>query len=258
MSRMKLGIILAVALGVVVFAVGGSVVNNASAANPIPVVPYYYLSNYSVKFVCGESKGPVREAKDFGEGLVKPGNYATVINIHNYTYKEVGLRKKVVVLARDPFQATINNVIQQFPPFRARETEDPGTVGQPQEHYRKLLKPDGATFDDCTALWNMAFPGFPLTSIPTPMPFFEGYLVILSPLDIDVDTVYTAESYTTNAPAGVANQSTGISIDVERTNGKRVYCPPASDAGVPFPICVATIAADSVQANDPNLVPLNK
>ena len=52
------------------------------------------------------------------------------------------------------------------------------------------------------------------------MPVFIGYLVILSPLELDVDVVYTA-----NAPGDLAVAPTGVSIDVERVTGKRVFIP---------------------------------
>jgi hypothetical protein len=239
MNRNKLLILVVIALGLAVFGIAGSVPNQASASNPTPIVANYYLSNFSVKFVCGETKGPIPALGDAGEGLVKPGNYATEINIHNYWYREVGIRKKVVVLALDPGDHTLR-------PFRARETNPhPDNVApQPQEHYRLILPPDGATMDDCTALWQMAYPG---TVPPTPMPLFIGYLVLLSPLDLDVDAVYTAESL---APGATGDeQSTGMSIDVERVNGKRVYCPPT------LPICVSTQPGEQIQEGDPNVLP---
>ncbi len=53
------------------------------------------------------------------------------------------------------------------------------------------------------------------------MPVFIGYLVILSPLELDVDVVYTARRSGDFRPS----QPTGISIDVERVTGKRVFVP---------------------------------
>jgi hypothetical protein len=52
------------------------------------------------------------------------------------------------------------------------------------------------------------------------MPLMIGYLVILSPLDLDVDAVYTAE-----VPGAAGTTPTGISIDVNRITGKRIYVP---------------------------------
>jgi hypothetical protein len=202
MNRNKLLILVVVALGLAAFGLAGSLPNQAAAGNPIPITGTY-LTNYSVKFVCGESKGPV-PGQDEGEGLLKPGNYATEINIHNYFYRNVVIRKKVLVLAWDGIS----------PPFRAREP----TPGRTYVASPAPLGPDGATMDDCWAIWQIAYPG---TTPPTPMPLFIGYLVILSPLDLDVDVVYTAEVPSTPGAQG----GNGISIDVERVNGKRVYCP---------------------------------
>jgi hypothetical protein len=52
------------------------------------------------------------------------------------------------------------------------------------------------------------------------MPLFIGYLVILSPLDLNVNAVYTA-----NAPGVAGSQPTGISINVLTVTGKRVFLP---------------------------------
>ena len=79
------------------------------------------------------------------------------------------------------------------------------------------LGPDFATMDDCNNLWTLTYPSVP---VPTPMPVFVGYLVVLSPLELDLDVVYTA-----NAPGDRTVAPTGISIDVERVTGKRVFVP---------------------------------
>jgi len=68
----------------------------------------------------------------------------------------------------------------------------------------------------------MLFPDPP----PSPMPLIIGHLWILSPLDLDVDDVYTAE---VNTPGSV---QPSISINVTRVTGKRVFVPAgASSAG---------------------------
>ena len=136
-----------------------------------------------------------------GEPIVKPGNYATELNIHNPAYKEVLLRKKFLVLV---------NAGQQLAVREPQQTE-------PMKVITMTLGPDFAMMDDCNNLWTLTYPG---VALPTPMPVFIGYLVILSPLELDVDAVYTA-----NAPGVVATAPTGISIDVERVTGKRVFIP---------------------------------
>src|SRR3712207_4326256 len=53
------------------------------------------LRSFGVKFVCGYQSPTWRN----GEPLVKPGNYATEINILNYTNQPVSIRKYVIPLA---------------------------------------------------------------------------------------------------------------------------------------------------------------
>ena len=167
------------------------------------IAPQYYWS-FGVKFVCGfqPSLTTATGAQGLGEPVVKPGNYATSINIHNYNYREVQLRKKVLLLVKDT-----------QPIGREPESVKPSAFD------KILLGPDYATMDDCNRIWQLLNPG---AALPAVMPFMEGYLVILSQLDLDVDAVYTAE-----VPGRLdANQNpTGISIDVERVNGKRVIIP---------------------------------
>jgi hypothetical protein len=59
-----------------------------------------YLWSYSVKFVCGYQP-PLLSGAAVGESVVKPGNYATDINIHNYNFKSTTIKKFVIVLV-DP------------------------------------------------------------------------------------------------------------------------------------------------------------
>ena len=57
------------------------------------------LISYSVKFVCG-----IQDGEDPEQGVVRPGVYATEINIHNYHDTRVAIRKQVlpVVLEGKP------------------------------------------------------------------------------------------------------------------------------------------------------------
>jgi hypothetical protein len=156
-----------------------------------------YAWSYAAKFVCGFQG--IATAAQPGEPVVKPGNYASEINIHNPAYKQVPLRKKFLVLVNG--QQVIREP-QQIEPMKV---------------ITMTLGPDFATMDDCNNLWRLTYPGLP---VPSPMPVFIGYLVILSPLELDVDVVYTA-----NAPGDLAVTPTGVSIDVERVTGKRVFIP---------------------------------
>jgi hypothetical protein len=158
-----------------------------------------YVWSYAAKFVCGYQRPAAAGQVVPGEPILKPGNYASEINIHNPAYKEVPLRKKFLVLVKG--QEAV----------REPQTTKQLTVT------KMILGPDYAMMDDCNNLWTTIYPAVPL---PSPMPVFIGYLVILSPLELDVDVVYTA-----NAPGDLTKEPTGVSIDVERVTGKRVFIP---------------------------------
>jgi len=161
-----------------------------------------YMWNYSVKFVCGVQRRPDPGAQFKGEPTVKPGNYATDINIHNYSYREVPVLKKVLVLVDK------NGAVGR----------EPNKV-EPRARDVIKLGPDYATMDDCNRIWQLIDPQLQ----PGPAPLTIGYLVILSPIDLDIDAVYTAE-----VPENVLSgdvEPTSLSIDVERVPGKRVFVP---------------------------------
>jgi hypothetical protein len=177
----------------------------APAAQVQQVTPNgVYMWNYSVKFVCGRQTALDPSGQIIaGEPPVKPGNYATEINIHNYSYREFKLRKKLLVLVDK------------------RGVIEPEVVGLDKARFASVvLTPDSATLDDCNDLWKMA--GDNVVAAGPPLTI--GYLVLLSPVDLDVDAVYTAE--VGESVAGAAfERPTGISIDVERVPGKRVFVP---------------------------------
>lgn len=159
-----------------------------------------YVWSYSAKFVCGYQ--PPFASTQPGEPPVKPGNYATEINIHNYNFKSLVVKKFIIVLV-DPQNGPIG-----------REPNDQ----LPRTSVTVPMRVNAAMMDDCNALWTMAFGG----SLPpgNPTPLTVGYLVILSPLDLNIDTVYTAE-----VPGTQATTPSGISINVTRVAGKRVFAP---------------------------------
>jgi hypothetical protein len=176
----------------------------AAAQTVVFPTPSRYYWSYAVKFVCGVQP-PLQTAagqQGLGEPVVKPGNYATEINIHNFMYREVPLRKKVILLVKDTVPI-------------GREPESQGPIA----FDRIVLKPDWATMDDCNRIWQLLNPG---AALPALMPLMVGYLVIISPVDLDVDAVYTAEVPGRLEPG---KDPTGISMDVERVNGKRTFIP---------------------------------
>lgn len=219
--RLKLAVAISTSAGVVlaiivaVFFLSG---HQAASAQQGPGGGGGYMWSYATKFVCGtETPNP---AGVVGEPPVKPGNYATDINIHNYNYQNEVLFKKVIILVGDNLPAAGG-------PFVRRE---PDTAG-PGKFLTLTLPPDFATMDDCVALTKLAQDsGVPGSSGS----FMMGYLVVLSRLDIDVDAVYTAEVYSGGGTANVANPA-GIAEDLLHVAGKRVFVPgnvlPAGNPG---------------------------
>ena len=126
------------------------------------------------------------------------------VHIHNPNYKHVPLRKKFLVL------------VNQINPQNPLIVREPAQI-EPTKIMTMTLGPDFATMDDCNNLWTLTYPNVPL---PSPMPVFIGYLVVLSPLELDIDVVYTA-----NTPGDLATTPDSVSIDVERVTGKRVFVP---------------------------------
>jgi hypothetical protein len=171
--------------------------------------------SYSVKFVCGLQ----RPSQEPGETIVKPGNYATEVNIFNPFQVRSPIRKRVILL------------VDEGKPI-GREPEQQG----PRGFDSIVLAPLFATMDDCDRLWTLTHPG---AALPAPMPLTIGFLVLESLSELDVDAVYTAA---TPGFPGALNQ--GISIDVERVPVRRlpVLQPTATPTQPPRPTIVPTIA----------------
>ncbi len=156
-----------------------------------------YLWSYAAKFVCGQ-QAPLAQGA-IGEPVVKPGNYASDINIHNPSYRPAALHKKFILM------------VDNGQPIAAEPSS-----AEPRRVITMTLGADMATMDDCNTLWTYLYPA----GIPANRPLTVGYLVILSPNDLDVDVVYTAA-----APGDVLAAPQSTSIDVERVTGKRVFVP---------------------------------
>jgi len=202
---LSLGIVALVATGFILVrpstianASGSSAADLAAPDSPALTAGYYW--SYAAKFVCGYQSPTLASGAIAGEPVVKPGNYATEINIQNYNFKTLALAKKIIVL--------VDGVVVH---------SEPDSAG-PSGSEAINLQGDFATLDDCNNLWLTTHPQTP--GLPTPMPLFIGYLVIFSPLDLNVNAVYTA-----NAPGVAGTQPTSASIDVLTVTGKRVFVP---------------------------------
>jgi len=142
--------------------VDGSVVAAKPTRITVPACKY----TYAVKFVCG-----TQADCDCVCGPVRPGIYATEINILNPKCKEAHVVKRFVplvfagaVTGREPAVAT------------ARVID-------------KIVLPSGtATMDDCCRIAEMLYGGVPQSS----MPLTVGFLEIISDQELHVTVVYTA------------------------------------------------------------------
>jgi hypothetical protein len=164
--------------------------------------------SFAVKFVCGDA---TTSSTSSGEPSLRPGSYATEINIHNPNYRgPIPVFKKVLLLV-DKGEAV----------GREPNTVEPRVVAGPIR-----LADDGATMDDCTSIWELTNPGTPP---PTPMPLTVGYLVLLSPRDLDVVSVTTA------GPTTVGQAPGAVAIDTLVVQGKRVTIPASAFPQGAFP-----------------------
>ncbi len=145
--------------------------------------------SYSVKFVCGiQGKCKCEQAP------VRPGRYATEINIHNYHDVEVQVVKYVTPLV---FAGAVNG---REPKVATRKAAD-----------RILLPPHSATMDDCQRISELLLGAVPAVDLPITI----GFLEIVSSHELDVTAVYTSSDL----------KSRSISMDVERIEGRKIDDP---------------------------------
>lgn len=168
-------LVAALALAVVV----AGVLPERAAAGPVAQANGYY--SYSAKIVCGK-----QGIEDPAYAAVRPGFYATEVNIHNYNRVEVPVRKRVIPLVVN------EKIIGREPDY-----------GRVQATDGILLPPNTATMDDCARIAQL------LGIAPTD--HVIGFLEIISQRDLSIDAVYTVEG-----------RDGGLDIDVERVEGKLV------------------------------------
>jgi len=156
---------------------------NAMAAAAAPI----FL--YSVKMVCGRQTG----TNCCCVAGVRPGLYATEVNIQNFNPTEALVVKFVQPLIN------LGAVVAREP-----NLTDP-TTAPPRQIEKIKLPPVAATMDDCCHLLDM------LTPPSGEAPLTIAILSILSSLELSVSAVYTANPLTGD----------GISIDVEYIPSRR-------------------------------------
>lgn len=151
---------------------------------PLPVPEGFERFVYSVKFLCG-----VQGEDDCHCVPVRPGAYATEINIHNYLDTEVKIEKHVIPVVFAGAAAG------REPRFATRKASD-----------RIVLPPHTATMDDCCRLNELL-----LGASTSATPLTIGFLEIISDRPLNISAVYTV----TNPKSG------SVSIDVEQIKVKR-------------------------------------
>jgi len=150
--------------------------------------------SYAVKFVCG-----TQASCDCACTPVRPGSYATEINIYNHSGETAEIVKYVIPVVFG------GAAVGREPRTVTARAEDSIT-----------LPPYSATMDDCCRLAELLL-GAPAQG---PMPLSIGYLEIVSPVELTVTAVYTA-----TGPEGGP-----VSIEVDRIDAKTRGAPPPRPA----------------------------
>lgn len=158
-----------------------SALTQSAAASP--AMQSEGLYSYSVKFVCGKHSPDGEEP-----GIVRPGMYATEINIHNPQSEVADIRKHFIILVED------GRAI-------GREPEQQKLSGSDWI----ALRPGHATLDDCRRIREIAGVDTSVLTI--------GFVELVSPIELSVDAVYTTGDFDGRFAPG---------IDVERVEAKRV------------------------------------
>jgi len=116
---------------------------------------------YTAKFICGEVKQDATQQNMYN--MPSPGDYRTLVNIHNPQPWNVTIRKKVVIASE----------------------EEPWRPIQPvwaKSSY--LLQPDYAFRMDCSDIYKI--------NGTTPGTFIEGFVVLFAQRQLDATALYTA------------------------------------------------------------------
>ncbi len=166
--------------GAIDVVVDGSV----AAAKPTTITLRACKYSYAVKFVCG-----TLDDCGCGCGPLRPGTYATEINILNPHCKPASIEKRVVPLV---YAGAVTG--------REPATAEARVTG-------KLVLPAGAaTMDDCCRIAELLYGAVPGSGMPATV----GFLHIVSDVELQVTAVYTATD-----PHG-----NGLSVAVEPVAGQ--------------------------------------
>jgi hypothetical protein len=126
---------------------------------------------YSVKFLCGLQTLGSQAFTPPKEPPVKPGNYATAVNVHNFHSSPNG-----VVFCKKAVVALPERVFPRGPVSRFKADK---------------LEPNQALEVDCSDIVTL----FAETPGTAPLPrFIKGFVEINSPVELSVTAVYTAQT----------------------------------------------------------------
>jgi hypothetical protein len=155
-----------------------------TAAKPTRITVPACKYTYAVKFVCG-----TQSDCDCACSPVRPGTYATEINILNPRCKDATIVKRVVPLV---FAGAVTGREPAIAEARATET---------------LVLPSGAaTMDDCCRIAELLYGAVPQSTLPLSV----GFLEIISDQELEVTAVYTSSDIKGN----------GLSFEVETIAGR--------------------------------------
>ncbi len=136
---------------------------------------------YSAKVLCSM-------LATFSDGFLGEGVYRTVINIHNPTDNKVTFTRKFAV---------------------SRSLETPFGEFSVTPYKMAVIEPDDALVIDCFAISNFFCP---IDGVCIDFTAIDGFLVINSPVELDVVAVYTARP-----PEGKV-----ATMDVENVKGRKI------------------------------------
>jgi Trypsin-like peptidase domain/von Willebrand factor type A domain len=139
--------------------------------------PEFKLFVYSVKFLCGEQRADECCGRC---APVRPGRYATEINIHNPSAKEAPVLKRVIPLVA----------------AGVATGREPNSTG-PATRDLVRLPAHAATMDDCCRILEMLHGKAPTGSPPLTL----GILEVISTVEISVTAVYTVSGDGGGAPS---------------------------------------------------------
>jgi len=160
--------------------VDGAIVARKPTRITVPACKF----TYSVKFVCG-----TQQECDCACVPVRPGIYATEINIHNYKCHDAEIEKRLIPLV------LAGAAMGREPRVSRQRVVD-----------RIKLPADSATMDDCCRITELLL-GAPATS---PLPLTIGFMEIVSNVELNVTAIYTASD----------PKSNNLSMDVETVSAR--------------------------------------